>query len=267
MASLKLRAKVWLRSGSIAFAREYFKRDGEGARRTYDWDGIPVSYRSGTSDAGLIYNILLKRGRKSEYALPPEARLAPEDVKVVLDIGANIGIASLYFAASFPGATIHAFEPDPGNCELLAANAKAMPRIRVHRFALGAEDGELELFDSDDKSNLGGFSSHGLGVDQQRSKKVPVRHAGHALAAAGIERADVIKIDTEGAEWEILTALDRALLGGVRVIMGELHGRRDFELLHYLQPMFHIGANKQLKTRLFNFYAVNRASGTPAPSG
>ena len=46
--------------------------------------------------------------------------------------------------------------------------------------------------------------------------------------------------------------------GGVRVIMGELHGRRDFELLDYLQPHFHIGAKKQLKTRLFNFFAVNR---------
>ena len=104
--------------------------------------------------------------------------------------------------------------------------------------------------------------SAGLGVRysgiQARSQKVPVRHAGRALAELGVTRADVIKIDTEGAEWEILTALDPALLRGVRVIMGELHGRRDFELLDYLQPHFHIGAKKQLKTRLFNFFAVNR---------
>jgi FkbM family methyltransferase len=258
MASLKLRAKVWLRSGSLAFTREYFKCDGEGTRRSYDWDGIPVAYRSGTSDAGLIYNILLMRGRKSEYAPPPEAKLRPEEVRVVLDIGANIGIASLYFAANFPNATVHAFEPDPANCEVLTANARALPRIQVHPFALGAEDGELELFESDQPTNLGGYSAHGLGVNPGRSQKVPVRHAGRALAALGVERADVLKIDTEGAEWEILTALDPELLGGVRLIMGELHGRRDFELLDYLQPMFHIGAKKQLKTRLFNFYAVNR---------
>lgn len=258
MASLKARAKVLLRSRSRDFTREYFKRDGEGTLRTYDWDGVPVTFRSGTSDAGLIYNILLKRGRKSEYALPPEAKLAPGDVKVVLDIGANIGIAALYFAATFPSATVHSFEPVPANCEVLRANARAQPRIQPHCFALGAEDGELELFDSDDQANLGGFSSHGLGVNAARSQKVPVRHAGRALAELGVTRADVIKIDTEGAEWEILTALDPALLRGVRVIMGELHGRRDFELLDYLQPHFHIGAKKQLKTRLFNFFAVNR---------
>ena len=53
------------------------------------------------------------------------------------------------------------------------------------------------------------------------------------LLAHGIAAADVIKIDTEGAEWEILTSIDRTLLSQVRVIMGELHGRRDFELLDY----------------------------------
>jgi FkbM family methyltransferase len=257
MASAKLRAKVLLRSRSLEFTREYFRREGDGTLRTYEWDGVPVTYRSGTSDAGLIYNILLKRG-KSEYVLPPEAKLAPEDVKVVLDIGANIGVAALYFAGTFPQATVHAFEPVPANCEVLSANARALPRIQAHCFALGAEDGELELFDSDDQANLGGFSSHGVGVNAARSQKVPVRHAGRALAELGVTRADVIKIDTEGAEWEILTALDPALLRGVRVIMGELHGRRDFELLDYLQPHFHIGAKKQLKTRLFNFFAVNR---------
>jgi FkbM family methyltransferase len=255
MASAKLKAKVLLRSRSFEFTREYFRRDGDGSRRTYDWNGVSVSYRSGTTDAALIYSILLK---KSEYALPPEARLRPADVQVVLDIGANIGIASLYFAKSFPNAVVHAFEPEPGNCDVLEANARQLPRIQVHRFALGADDGELALFDSDDSANLGGFSIHGAGTNPARSKTVPVRHAGRALAELGIRKVDVLKIDTEGAEWEILTAMDRALLGGVRVIMGELHGRRDFELLDFLQPMFHIGARKQLRTRLFNFFAVNR---------
>ncbi len=250
---------MWLRSRSRQFTREYFNRDGDGAPRTYNWEGIPIVYRSGTSDAGLIYNILLKRGRKSEYTLPPEARLAPQNVKRVLDIGANIGIASLYFAHTFPNAEVHAFEPDPANCEVLTANARAVPRIHVHPYALGAEDGSLTLYDSDDKANLGGYSAHALGVNAARSKSVPVRHAGRALTELGIREADVIKIDTEGAEWEILTSIDRQLLGSVRVIMGELHGRRDFELLAYLQPMFHIGAKKQLRTRLFNFYAVNRS--------
>jgi FkbM family methyltransferase len=260
VASLKMKAKVLARSRSLEFMREYFRGAGEPAPRTYQWQGLPVHYRSGTTDANLIYSILLKGG-KSEYAPPREARLDPAAVRVVLDIGANIGIAALYFAQQFPNAVVHAFEPDPGNCQVLGANAAGVPRIRMHPFALGAEDGELELYDSDDRANQGGYSAYGMGIDPARSKKVPLRHAGRALAALGVERADVIKIDTEGAEWEILTALDPRLLRSARLIMGELHGRRDFELLGFLQPTFHIGARKQLHSRLFNFFAVNRELG------
>ena len=260
MPDLKMRAEVLFRSRSLAFTRDYF---GEGQDRThavYDWNGVPVHYRSGSSDTRLIYSILLRRGKKGEYSLPRECRIRVEDVRTVLDIGANAGISAVYFAASFPHAEVHAFEPDPGNCELLRMNAAACGRIHVHPFALGPRDGEVALYGSDDAANFGGFSSQALGVNPARSKKVPMRHAGRCLAELGIRSIDLLKIDTEGAEWDILTALEPALLGQTRVIMGELHGIRDFALLDYLQPMFDIGMKKQIRNRLFNFYALRRTS-------
>ena len=257
-ADLKMKAKVWLRSGSLAFTRDYFERPGHPVRRVYEWKGVPIYYRSGTSDAGLIYKILLERGRKSEYFVPPESGLDPACVRTVLDIGANIGISTLFLASIFPNAEVHAFEPEPGNCELLTANVRATPRIHVYPFALGAEDGELQLFHSDKPSNLGGFSAHHLGVDRTRCQRVPVRHAGRCLADLGVTRVDVIKVDTEGSECAILTAMGEPLLRGVQLIMGELHGIRDFELLAFLTPLFDVGMRKQLRNRLFNFYAARR---------
>lgn len=256
--NVKKDLKVLLRSRSLQFMRDSRPGRPSVKRHVYRWRGLPVSYRPNTSDPGLIYNILLKRGAKGEYSVPRDARLDPASVGVVLDIGANIGIAALYFAQVFPNAVVHSFEPEPGNCEVLRLNAAATGRVQVHGFALGAEDGELTLFHSDSEANLGGFSSHRTGIDPDRSVLVPVRHAGRALAELGVTRADVIKIDTEGAEWEILTSLDPALLGSVHLVMGELHGRRDFALLDYLQPNFHIAVRKNLRNRLFNFYAVNR---------
>ena len=260
MADLRMRAKVLLRSRSLAFTRDYFGASDGGARAVYEWHGRPVHYRSGSSDTRLIYSILLKGGKKAEYALPRESGMRVEDVKTVVDIGANAGISAVYFAASFPRAEVHAFEPDPGNCELLRMNAAASGRIHVHAFALGPRDGELTLYDSDDAANSGGFSAHTLGVNSTCGKKVPMRHAGRCFAELGIRSVDVLKIDTEGAEWDILTAVGPALLGEVRVIMGELHGTRDFALLDYLQPMFDIGLKKQIRSRLFNFYALRRNS-------
>jgi FkbM family methyltransferase len=69
-------------------------------------------------------------------------------------------------AASFPNALVHAFEPEPGNCDVLRANARALPRIQVHEFALGGEDGELVLFGSDDSANMGEFSGHARGYER-----------------------------------------------------------------------------------------------------
>jgi len=256
---VKQTAKILARSRSLAFTRDHLVRGaGVGQLRQYTWRGRPIRYRAGTSDTGLIYNILLKTGSKGEYCPPDEFGRDWGDVRVVLDIGANIGISALYFSTIFPQASIHAFEPEPGNFRLLSANTEQCARIHCYPFALGAKDGELTLFNPDDEANFGGFSAHAAGTRSDFSKTVPVRHAGKFLQELGITAVDVIKIDTEGAEWDILTACGDALIGSARLILGELHGHRDFALLDFLQPSFHIGLTKGIKKRLFNFYAVNR---------
>jgi FkbM family methyltransferase len=140
---------------------------------------------------------------------------------------------------------------------LLRTNTAAINgRIQTHDYALGSQDGTITLLESDDPNNFGGFSLHRLG-NIERGKVLPIRHAEHVVREIG-KNIDVIKIDTEGAEWDILTTIDRETLSNVSLIMGELHGHRDFALLDFLQPMFHIAATKQSRTRLFNFYAINR---------
>jgi FkbM family methyltransferase len=253
-------AKVLVRSRSVAFTRDYLTRAVDTGRLgEYTWRGHRIHYRAGSSDTVLIYRILLKCGNKGEYCPPGEFEQTWDSVRVVLDFGANIGISAIYFASIFPNAVIHAFEPEPGNFELLAKNTAGCGRIRRHPFALGGQDGEITLFESSDRANLGGFTAHPhRTADCQGGKPVAMRHAGRFLAELGITSADVIKIDTEGAEWDILTACDPALISSARLILGELHGRRDFALLDYLQGTFHIGLSKGIKKRLFNFCAVNR---------
>ena len=73
MVDLKMRTKILLRSRSLAFTRDYLDEGQNSARAVYDWNGVPVHYRSGSSDTRLIYSILLKRGKKGEYSLPPES--------------------------------------------------------------------------------------------------------------------------------------------------------------------------------------------------
>jgi len=255
--------KVALRARSFAFAQAYgeaARGEGRGlGRGRYAWragDGGDIAFRRGTSDLGLIYDILLKPGDKGEYWLAPE--LQP---RTILDIGGNIGVASRYLSHRFPGARVHAFEPVPANVELLKQNASFSSRIEVHPFALGGADGQLTLSLPDASGyNQGGYTAFAGGTAQV---SVPVRQVEGALAAAGIDAVDVIKIDTEGAEYSILSAFPERVIAGAKWIYGELHSdgmaaAADFRTLDYLSRWFDIETAKSIRKRNYFFDACRR---------
>lgn len=247
--------KYWWRSGSRRFALDRHPSARSRPVSKYEWQGKPVYYRPGTSDTELIYKILLKKGQKAEYRFP--AALEP---RVILDIGANIGVASIFLARRFPQARIYAFEPVPANVELLRLNTASYPRITACPMALGAADGDVEMHFSDDPHNFGGFSFSAQGSDSNHKLRVQRRDIRAVLNELGIDQVDLIKIDTEGAEYDILTALTEDVLRRVTWITGELHGEKDFELLAFLSKWFDIETKRSIGKRLFMFAAANKAS-------
>lgn len=229
-----------------------------GAVVTVNYHGKPVHYREGSSDALVIYEILLK-GRKSEcwHAHLPKA----DRVKVVLDIGANVGATTVFFSEMYPAAKIHSFEPIPGNLEILKMNAASRGRpgsIDCHLLALSDHDGELQMIHSPGANSHGGWSFYQRGAEGTEEKlSVPVRKSGDFVRELGLDRIDVIKIDTEGAEKEILHGLTPEQLASVQYIVGELHGERDFELLDWLEQRgFGIECKKSFGKPCFIFKAL-----------
>lgn len=254
--SLKMKAKVLARSRSLAFLRDCLAPYAGGRMGSIARDGMQLHYRVGSSDPWMIYNHLMKPRHRDEYAPPRDAGLPPAEVRTVLDIGANVGVTALYFADVFPAAKVYAFEPVPDNFAVLQKNVANCARIRGLNYGLGAADAELEMFASANPVNFGGFSLHPAGSDASRKVRIQVRNAAGAIRELGITQVDVIKIDTEGAEYDILTALPEPVLAGAKYIVGELHGNRDFALLDYLSRWFDVGLRKRLTNRLFNFHAL-----------
>jgi hypothetical protein len=78
------------------------------------------------------------------------------------------------------------------------------------------------------------------------------------LPEIGIKKVSLIKIDTKGAEYEMLKAMDPEMRQSVGWIIGELHGIRDFEITAYPSPFFNIQVKKSLKKRRFILNARNR---------
>jgi FkbM family methyltransferase len=250
-----MKAKLLARSRNPAFVRDALA-PFDPAMRSIEWQGMTLHYRPGSSDPWAIYNHLMKPPERDEYAPPREFPLARDAVKTVLDIGANVGVTALYFSQIFPNAAIYAFEPAPDNFAVLSKNVANCSRIRAFNFALGAQDATLQLYASDNPVNFGGYSLHPAGSDTSKKVSIPVRSVASVLKQEAIVKPDVIKIDTEGAEWDILTAFPESVLRSASYITGELHGNKDFALLEYLSPWFDVGLRKKLASRLFNFQAV-----------
>jgi FkbM family methyltransferase len=203
-----------------------------------------VKYRPYTEDESIIRNILIDR---SEYQL-----FVGANPRVIYDVGANIGAASLLFLTSYPDAIIFAFEPDPENYEILVENVKDYKRVQTYNFALGARTEGRTLFHSDDEYNHGGHSFHKPGTDPTKSKTVPVVDV--LEFTKDHFEPDMMKVDTEGCEFEILSRVAKL----PRYIMGECHGQDDYKMFDLLSATHDLKFQKEFGQRCFPFYAKRR---------
>jgi FkbM family methyltransferase len=159
----------------------------------------------------------------ADYASPH----LPQDADVIIDLGANIGLTSLFFAAKYPNARIIAIEPDPGNFALLSSNlAQISPRAMTLPIAIWSSDCELHVRRTDVNGNpLGDW---GVQVGQSvpgASITVRGRSMGRLIDDLDLQRIDIVKIDIEGAEKELFEASDLAWLEVVNMIIVETHER------------------------------------------
>lgn len=149
---------------------------------------------------------------------------------VFLDIGANVGLHSLYMSRH--AAWIHAFEPwEPARsklCQTIEANH--LTNIRVHPFGLGRVAAELPFY-APASANLGTGSFCAEVNVNQPSGCLPVQEGDAVMADLGLDRIDVIKIDTEGFELEVLAGLAQSLNRFNPVVVVEIsfgaHGQDD----------------------------------------
>ncbi len=132
-------------------------------------------------------------------------------IRSVLDIGANVGLFSLAARLRYPEAVIHAYEPDRELAQYLDAQAR-VGRFEVTYAAVGEEDGSARLIRSSD-SVLNQALSDAAGDIPQIAFATALRRIGEAV--------DLVKMDCEGAEWDILR--DGPAWRRVRALAMEYH--------------------------------------------
>ncbi len=164
-------------------------------------------------DAGEDYDVALEIFAKKMYLIP---RLPSSGV--IVDLGAHIGLASLWFATRYPEAKIYAFEAEPRNFSVLVRNTASLRNIVPIHAALSGEPGAYTKFYSHTSRSV----SHSLQPREGSSEvTVPNLRFDDIFPLYGLTHIDLLKFDVEGAEYNILR--DAKRLRDVSVAIGELH--------------------------------------------
>ena len=118
---------------------------------------------------------------------------------VVFDMGGYKGEWADLVLNQQPDCTIHLFEPHPGFAADLRAKYREDARVRVYDYALGGRDGKLQLSDNKNASSAVAAGDKGLSADLVAAERF--------FATFGIPGIDLMKINTEGGEYDLLPAL------------------------------------------------------------
>ncbi|WP_299393297.1 FkbM family methyltransferase [Pelagibius sp.] len=124
---------------------------------------------------------------------------------VVVDVGANVGAAAIWFAEVYPRAEIYGFEPHRQSYDYACSNTKSFGRIHISNFGLSDHDHEAELFIGKHTNTTN--SVHRARLNSSVSERIDLRDAASAIAALGVHHIDILKIDTEGCEVPILSSI------------------------------------------------------------
>lgn len=184
------------------------------------------------------------------------ARTGAAPIRVVVDVGANIGDTLLLLHRYFPEARIIGFEPVAEYFAVAVERTAAVDRIAVHNHAVTAD----HLFHDDlglrkrpcpmalalakalPESGVGwrggslvGPADHPLlaagrevaGYTRADQPVVPITLA-EAMEEHGLDEIDLLKLDCEGCESSVLGSADLDVLRRVRFITGEYHGLARF---------------------------------------
>lgn len=169
------------------------------------------------------------------------------EIKNIIDIGANTGAVSIFLAALLNPQKIMCIEPDLSNFILLKyagryISTEYTKASFINEAIYYSETEEMNMFSLSEEVNPGGKFLEPLiaekllktGGFQKDPNLVKIKTLEYVASACGVERADLVKIDVEGAEWNIIEN-SSFLREKTDLIFLEYHDRSLEETLDFLE--------------------------------
>jgi len=210
--------KTW----SLAFL-DYFGLTAKNQIRIHRLrNKIKYWFRTRTSDFGIINEIhVVKEYHKLLRYIKPNSK--------VIDIGAQIGVFSIFASKLAKNVEVYSYEPLKENFIMLNKNIqlnKVASNVKAFNFGLSGKGGEREITICEE--NTGG---HGFYAEGDRKVKIKTITLKDVFDKNNLEFCDYLKIDCEGAEYEILYNTPQKYLEKIKSISMEYHKNDDIQKL------------------------------------
>jgi len=201
-AKIAIRAPRVFRNWPYFFLSRFQDREGTLELR----NGLRFRIRPGTTDRSSVSEVFLL----DSYAPVPAGA-------IVVDIGANIGAFTLF--AANEAKVVYALEPVTNNFDTLRRNVdlNSLKNVFLHRLAMSGENGETQITVAGVESSIY-FQKPGAKLE-----RVPTITLESFLEEQHIGHVDYLKMDCEGAEWNILLKTAPSILSRIRHIELEFH--------------------------------------------
>jgi len=189
--------------------------------KTTDGQVRPFTFR-GKKDMGVISHFWVQGYYIQDTPDAP--------VRTILDCGANIGAETMRFRMHYPGAEIISIEADPENAAVLKQNYSTDPLTTVVEGGVWFENSTLSVrrdpHGSPEGSSVTAGSADGV--------RIPAFSVAHLMALRNWKTIDILKLDIEGAEYELFNH-DTSWLARVNAVIFEVP---DSDRAGTLQLMF-----------------------------
>ncbi len=201
--------------GLLIAAQETTARQPKEISISYYGSKYPIHLRLKTSDMATFVKIFLDREYEIGVAKQP---------RVIVDAGANIGLASIFYANKYPDARIIALEPEHSNFSLLKKNVAPYANVLAINKALWGENTTLEIVDPG--LDKWGFQTHKRKDKGKDAGKINIESitVDKLMLDHALDHIDILKIDIEGAEREVFRSAG-VWVDKTGMIAIELHDR------------------------------------------
>lgn len=169
-----------------------------------------VYLRNLTTDINTFYSILFNK----EYNINFK-----EEPKIIIDLGANIGLSSIFFLNKFPESKVIAVEPEKSNYEMLVKNISNYSNAILYNKGIWNKNATLKI--KDNGNGKWGFSV--FEVLEKDENTIDAISISEIIKQNNIKQIDILKIDIEGAEIELFSENFDMWLSITKLIIIELH--------------------------------------------